>query len=215
MYIDTTRQYRKTLKSRNLCLKNHEYALISTYDVQLSKTGTEIQKRRKKAVFGFNLIFTRLYEQVTGIENVHLVYRPSWHDEKEITEEAAQKILESKWDIDKQMGTSCYGPHRDKIIFMKEGKGFIQTASTGQRRTAAILLRTAQAIFYKNTCGKKPVLLLDDVLLELDPEKRKKVTALLPEYDQLFCTFLPEEPFDRYRKEGTKEYTIKAGKCYG
>ncbi len=46
--------------------------------------------------------------------------------------------------------------------------------------------------------GRLPVLLMDDVMLELDPDKRQRFTALLPEYDQLFCTFLPGEPYERY-----------------
>jgi DNA replication and repair protein RecF len=214
-YIDITRQYRKTLKSRNFCLKNKTYNLLETYDVQLAKSGLEIQKKRKNAVFGFNLIFTRLYEQVTGIEDVHLVYKPSWHENSTLTEQDVIHILENKRNIDMQFGTSCYGPHRDKIVFVKDGRNFIQTASTGQRRIAAILLRTAQAEFYKNACGKNPILLLDDVLLELDPEKRQRITSLLPEYDQIFFAFLPEEPYERYKKSNTKEYVIKNGVWYG
>ena len=62
--------------------------------------------------------------------------------------------------------------------------------------------------------GKDPVLLMDDVLLELDPNKRAKITALLPEYDQLFCTFLPGEPYERYKKEETKIYKINQGEWH-
>jgi DNA replication and repair protein RecF len=217
-YIDVQRQYRKALKSRNLCLKNRAYDLLDAYDMQLAKSGTEIQKKRKKTVFGFNFIFTKLYEQVTGIENVRLMYKPSWgegpEESHDITEEEAAALLLEKRDIDKQLGASCYGPHRDRIIFIKDGRNFIQTASTGQRRTVAILLRTAQAEFYKNNSQKKPVLLFDDVLLELDPEKRAKITDRLPDYDQIFFTFLPEEPYMRYRKAEAKEYIISKGKCF-
>jgi DNA replication and repair protein RecF len=190
--------------------------LLDTYNEQLAKSGTEIQKKRKKALFGFNLIFSRLYVQVTDIESVSLVYKPSWKaEESEIQEQAAYAILCDKLEIDKQMGTSCYGPHRDRILFIKDGKNFMLDASTGQRRAAAILLRTAQAEFYKSNCKKNPVLLFDDVLLELDPEKRKKITECLPEYDQIFYTFLPEEPYERYKKADTKEYFIENGKCLG
>ena len=52
---------------------------------------------------------------------------------------------------------------------------------------------------------------MDDVLLELDPDKRQKVTALLPEYDQLFCTFLPGEPYERYKKSTTRIFYIENG----
>ena len=106
------------------------------------------------------------------------------------------------------------GPHRDRINFVLENKNFVQTASTGQCRLISLLLRVAQAVFYTRTTGLKPVLLMDDVLLELDPDKRQKLTALLPEYEQLFCTFLPGEPYERYMKDTTKIYKISNGEWY-
>jgi DNA replication and repair protein RecF len=112
------------------------------------------------------------------------------------------------------MGTSLSGPHRDRIRVLRGGKPFIPSASTGQRRLISILLRIAQAVFYTEYTGKLPVLLMDDVMLELDPDKRQKVTSLLPRYDQLFCTFLPGEPYERYKKEHTKVYTIESGNYY-
>jgi DNA replication and repair protein RecF len=59
--------------------------------------------------------------------------------------------------------------------------------------------------------GKNPVLLLDDVLLELDPEKRRRFLAFMPAYDQAFFTFLPEEPWQRYRQDGDIVYGVKNG----
>ena len=52
---------------------------------------------------------------------------------------------------------------------------------------------------------------MDDVLLELDPQKRQKVTSLLPEYNQLFCTYLPGEPYEKYKRQNTKIYFIENG----
>ena len=52
---------------------------------------------------------------------------------------------------------------------------------------------------------------MDDVLLELDPEKRRRLTAMLPEYEQLFCTFLPGEPYESYMRSSTRIYKIKEG----
>ena len=120
-------------------------------------------------------------------------------------------ILNSKREMEKSLGTTVTGPHRDKIVFIRNSHSFVPTASTGQRRLLALVLRTAQAVFYSKMTGKKPVLLMDDVLLELDPEKRRRLTSLLPEYDQLFCTFLPGEPYENYRKENTRVYEIKDG----
>jgi DNA replication and repair protein recF len=74
-----------------------------------------------------------------------------------------------------------------------------------------LLLRVCQAVHYTEVTGKKPVLLMDDVLLELDPNKRESVTGMLPPYDQLFCTFLTEEPYRRYMKNETRVYSVKEG----
>lgn len=222
LYIDVMRRYKKILKSRNLSLKEQKYDLLDVYDNQLILNGLEIQSKRKTAIFKFNQIFGKMYEEVTGISNLSIRYEPSWkHCENGDVHnpfgsplpsyDEVMNTLKSKRDADRIMGTTMSGPHRDRIIFMHEGKTFIPKASTGQRRLVALILRTAQAVFYTQITGKKPVLLMDDVLLELDPDKRERVTALLPEYDQLFCTFLPGEPYQRYRHETTKVFRIKNG----
>jgi DNA replication and repair protein RecF len=216
LFIDTSRYYKRALKSRNAFLKAQKSDVAQAYNTQLVKYGVEIQKKRKNIIFSFNRIFTPLYQEVTGIADIHLVYVPSWKetDGLPITTEEAAVQTAAKLPLDMQLGVTMSGPHRDKIVFMRQDRLFIPEASTGQRRLAAILLRTAQGIFYKTQNEKKPVLLMDDVLLELDPEKRQKVTAVLPEYDQLFCTFLTGEPYEKYQTSGTKVYTIKEGRWY-
>ncbi|MCQ2589098.1 MAG: DNA replication and repair protein RecF [Treponema sp.] len=229
LYIDDIRNYKKILKSRNLILKNHEYELLDIYDAQLAAYGLVVQSKRKKAVFQFNEIFGKLYYEVTGIEGVKIVYEPSWKEiiTEKLTEDnkihrekifpASQDIidlLKTRRDVDRNLETTMSGPHRDRINFVKDGVLFVPTASTGQRRLLSLILRIAQSIYYTRVTGLKPVLLMDDVLLELDPDKRAKITSLLPEYDQLFCTFLPGEPYERYMKDTTKVYNIKGGEWF-
>lgn len=223
MYIDLIRKYKKILKSRNNCLKEKNYNLLEVYDTQLVMSGLEIQKKRKDAVFKFNQIFGNIYEEVTGIEGVKIRYNPSWKKESDdddstfgdlnvpSMEKVMEKLLLSR-EAEKIMCTTMSGPHRDRILFERKNEPFIPTASTGQRRLIALILRTAQAVYYKQVTGKKPVLLMDDVMLELDPEKRRKFTCVLPDYDQLFCTFLPGEPYENYKKQDTKIFKIESGK---
>ena len=78
MYIDLMRRYKRVLKSRNLCLKERNLALLDSYDLQLVQNGLEIQKRRKMAIFKFRDIFSRLYEEVSGLPGVTVRYLPSW-----------------------------------------------------------------------------------------------------------------------------------------
>jgi len=221
MYIDDLRNYKVVLKSRNQILKNHDYEMLDIYDNQLAQYGLIIQEKRKKALFQFNQIFGKLYEEITGIEGVSIQYDPSWKEkivENQKFFPAPQDIVEllySKRDSDKQMETTMSGPHRDRINFVKDHALFVPKASTGQCRLISLLLRVAQSVYYTRTTGLKPVLLMDDVLLELDPEKRAKLTAMLPEYDQLFCTFLPGEPYERYKRDTTRIYKIENGEWYG
>lgn len=214
MYIDTMRRYKRILKNRNICLKEKKYELLETYDTQMALNGIEIQKKRKNAVFQFNQIFGDLYEKITGIDGVSIKYGPSWSKTGDNNLPSMDDVLytmKEKRDMEKVMCRTLTGPHVDRISFVRKGSPFVPTASTGQRRLLALLLRTSQATFYTKITGKKPVLLMDDVLLELDPDKREKVSALLPEYDQLFCTFLPGEPYERYMSEHTRVFRIKEG----
>lgn len=217
LYIDDMRNYKKVLKSRNQILKNHEYELLDVLDSQLAHYGLIIQQKRKNAVFQFNQIFGNIYEQITGIEGVKISYDPSWKEKDEngnkifLNDESIIKYLYLKRENDKYMETTLSGPHRDRINFIKDHKLFVSTASTGQCRLISLILRVAQAVYFTRTTGLKPVLLMDDVLLELDPDKRAKLTTMLPEYDQLFCTFLPGEPYERYMHDTTRVYKISKG----
>ena len=207
--------------------------MLDVYDSQLAQYGLVIQQKRKKAIFQFNQIFGKIFEEITGIDGVNIVYEPSWkftnpqnvdnsvQNSSDFSEKnffpASQDIISlllSRRDQDKVMETTMSGPHRDRIVFMKGGQNFVQTASTGQCRLISLLLRVAQAIYYTRATGMKPVLLMDDVLLELDPDKRAKLTAMLPEYEQLFCTFLPGEPYERYMHDTTKVYKIENGEWH-
>ena len=208
VYIDIIRRYKKLLKNRNILLKEKNYETLDIFDIQLAEVGKEIIIKRKNAIYQFNRIFGNLFEKITGIEGVSIYYTPSW---KSIEINEIINFMKEKRDIDKIMNTTMYGPHRDKISFIKNGKQYIPSASTGQRRLLSIILRIAQSQYYSEITHKKPILLMDDVLLELDPDKRQKVTALLPEYDQLFCTFLPGEPYERYKKSTTRIFYIENG----
>jgi DNA replication and repair protein RecF len=220
VFIELSRNYKRVLKNRNTLLKDLQEQrgsgnedLLSVYDQQAVQYGVDIQNRRKVLIASFNAIFTPLYADVTGIDGVRLVYAPSWkeQDERPITRDEALAQIAAKRVPDIALGTTLSGPHRDRVIFTRHGQPFIPGASTGQKRLAAVLLRTAQAVYYRREAGKLPVLLMDDVLLELDPEKRQRVQAVLPEYDQLFCTFLVGEPYERYQKDSAKVFNIRKG----
>jgi DNA replication and repair protein RecF len=217
LYLDDLRRYRRVLKNRNTVLKEYggfhgsgnPGSLLDALDEQLIFYGTKLMENRETAARLFSEIFGSLYRDVSGIRDVGLRYIPSW---KTGDAAAIGTLLWEKRALDLAAGLSLLGPHRDRYTFVQGGGEFAGTASTGQRRLLALLLRVAQARRFSGITGKNPVLLLDDVLLEMDGEKRRRFLAALPEYDQAFFTFLPEEPFERYRKPDTLVYRVENGK---
>ena len=210
-YIDELRKYRKILKTRNSILKDRKVSMLEFLDAQLVDSGLELICKRKSAAEFFSEVFLPLYESVSGIGGVSVRYVSSWKnaDKAEIL-----KSLEDKRSSELDFGTTLSGPHRDRYSFVRLGAEFAGKASTGQRRLLALLLRATQARRYAYITGKNPILLLDDVLLELDPEKRKRFLSVLPEYEQAFFTFLPEEPYERYAKKDTIVYRVDTGRIH-
>ena len=211
-YLDDLRIYKKILKTRNNVLKESQYLnedLLNTLDIQLVNSGIQLIKAREICINAFNEFFGVLYENISGISDVEIKYTPSW---KNIDLESVLETMKNNREVEKTLKTTISGPHRDRIGFTREKKLFIPSASTGQRRILSLLLRVAQAKHINNETEIRPILLMDDVLLELDIEKREKFINLLPEYDQLFCTFLPQEPYQKYMSNDTKIYKISEGK---
>jgi DNA replication and repair protein RecF len=214
VYLEDLRRYRRVLKSRNTILREYVQNKLSgspeqvldALDPQLAMYGQKLMEKRETAVKQFSGIFGTLYEKVSGIAGINVQYIQSWKSGKN----AASHLLERR-AADLVSGISLAGPHRDRYIFAHNETDFTGKASTGQRRLLALLLRTAQACRYSEMTGFNPVLLLDDVLLEMDGEKRRRFLSVLPACDQAFFTFLPEEPYQRYKKEDTLIYTVKDG----
>jgi DNA replication and repair protein RecF len=69
-------------------------------------------------------------------------------------------------------GVTLIGPHRDDIKFEVEGHDLQAFGSRGQQRLAVVALKLAEADLMREETGEEPILLLDDVLSELDPEHR-------------------------------------------
>jgi DNA replication and repair protein RecF len=217
VYLDDLRSYRRVLKSRNSVLRDNmrqelngsPETLLDALDQQAALYGFRLMEKRGTAALLFSKVFAQLFEQVSGITGMAVQYNPSW---KASGVDEAIALLRKRRAADLGAGISLSGPHRDRYVFNLDGREFAGNASTGQRRLLALLLRVAQARRYHETTGNPPILLLDDVLLEMDGEKRRRFLAALPDYDQAFYTFLPEEPFQHYRTEDTLVYYVKHGR---
>lgn len=209
VYIDSLRNYRKVLRSRNACLRDGRMELLDALDEQLIQYGLEIMEAREKAISFFSGSFGEIFAYVSRYPvPVGIEYRPSW---KNPERGAIAAELARRRDLDAETGLTGSGPHRDRFLFMSGARDFSSLASTGQLRLLSLALRSCQARYASERNGKKAILLLDDVLLELDPERRKRFLETIPEYEQSFSAFLPGEPHESYRKESTMVYSVDAG----
>jgi DNA replication and repair protein RecF len=212
LYLDTLQRYKKVLKSRNILLKEinkgKNSSVLDILDPQLAEYGLELVKAREKEINFFSDVFNLVYENVSGISGIKIKYKKSW---KYDTVDSIISELKEQREREIFFGMTRTGPHRDAYVFVKDDKIFDNTASTGQKRLLALILRAAQALRYYEMTKKEPILLLDDVLLELDGEKKKNFLAFLPPYKQAFYTFLPEEQFEQYRKNNTLVYYVREG----
>jgi DNA replication and repair protein RecF len=210
-YIDTLRDYRRILKQRNAALKESRHSLLPPFDMQLAAKGLELMEARKRIHAEFDPRFARSFEAVSllGME-VRIRYRPSWPSDCGI--DAVIERLETKRAEELALGTSLSGPHRDRWTFISNGVDFASTASTGQLRLLSLTLRMVQAEYYAAATGRLPVLLLDDVLLELDRGKRKRFLDLMPPSGQAFYTFLPGEAWEEYKTGSTLVYEVRNGR---
>ena len=109
------------------------------------------------------------------------------------------------------LGSTSSGPHRDAFTYLLGGRDYAHFGSAGQLRLCALALRIAQARFLTQQSGRRPVLLLDDVLLELDQGKKKAFVARFPEYEQAFFTFLPDEAYASYASSDTLVLQVQEG----
>jgi len=217
-YIDLLRFYRRVLKQRNVALKTDTFSILDTLDEQLARYGCEIMATRKKLSLLFARRFPESYERVSQLgTEIAIQYMPSWPEGASASE--IIELLAQQRPRDIEATTSLSGPHRDRWVFTREGRNFSSFASTGQLRLASLILRIVQVHLYAELSGGEvprfPVLLLDDVLLELDVAKRRRFFSLLPDKGsgaQAVFTFLPEEPWHEYADETTMVYRVSNGR---
>lgn len=211
LFFDDLRRYRLVLKQRNAAIKENYSSLIPVYDEQLSILGLTIQNQRRHAVQDFNTLFNPLYSKVSqSSTKMHIAYKPSWGDCSTIDD--VKDKLSRTLDRDIRMQTTASGIHRDQFVVMEDTIHFAQSGSTGQMRLASLIFRIAQVESYRQKTGKDPILLIDDVLLELDVVKRGRFLEQLGGYSQAFFTFLPKETyFTNISQENSLTYRVEEG----
>jgi DNA replication and repair protein RecF len=112
------------------------------------------------------------------------------------SEEALRRRLRETAEKELWNGATLVGPHRDDLVFVSEGRELTEFASRGQQRTAILALKLAELDVLTALDGRPPLLLLDDVFSELDPERRAHLVRRIGELPQAIVTTTTADDLD-------------------
>jgi DNA replication and repair protein RecF len=160
---------------------------LDVWDAKLAAVGTELASAREALVAGLEPEVAKAYDQVAagaGGDDVSVAYERSWSGS------LAEALLAARVD-DVRRGVSTVGPHRDELVLGLSGMPARTHASQGEQRSMALSLRLAGHTLVTESGGTPPVLLLDDVFSELDPERTEALVAHLPSGQALLTTAGP------------------------
>ena len=188
-YLYNLQNYEKVLKERNDLLKedNFDENLIKIYDEQIAKFSFYIYKIRKKYVLELNKYLSSIYTKISGNnEELKLHYVP-YINENENYLKVFKEIYSSNLENDKKYKRTTEGIHLEDIYLTLNDKNLSFFGSQGENRTAILSLKLAP-YFLINEENKKPIIILDDVLSELDSSRKTKFIELLKKFNQVFIT---------------------------
>jgi DNA replication and repair protein RecF len=108
-------------------------------------------------------------------------------------------------------GSTLIGPHRDDLVFELAGRDLASFASRGQQRTAILALKLAELDLLTALDGRPPLLLLDDVFSELDPERRSHLVRRIAALPQSFITTTTLDDLDPELRAIATTWEVHAG----
>ena len=122
----------------------------------------------------------------------------------------ARRLVET---ADKEVwnGSTLIGPHRDDLVFEFAGRDLASFASRGQQRTAILALKLAELDILTALDGRPPLLLLDDVFSELDPERRSHLVRRIAALPQAFITTTTLDDLDPELRAIATAWEVRAG----
>jgi DNA replication and repair protein RecF len=162
---------------------------IAFWDDELVRLGAAVAARRMRAVDELAPLFARAHERIASRGETTLRYQSQVARADVAAIEAAyRELLPAKREHEMWQGTTLVGPHRDDLVVATDGRALPTHASRGEHRTAILGLKLAEASWIVEQTSEQPVFLLDDVLSELDPERRERLSAAIPRPAQCLIT---------------------------
>jgi DNA replication and repair protein RecF len=199
---------RRILEQRNSLLKRIAAGedapdALEVWNEELVRVGSEVSAARAEAVRELAPEAARCHSEIAGGERLEIEYLGP-------PEDLAAAVHNSLAD-DLRRGSTSIGPHRDDLRVLLDGQDARGYASQGQQRTAVVSLKLAEAELVARRTGERPVLLLDDVLSELDLERRGALLRQVRNGGQVVITSVDVGPFPPDLIAGASVWSVEAG----
>ena len=202
-YLSVKHDYDRLLRQKNRLLKDEvKPSYLASVNEVLVKIGGQLFRYRLRILRGLREVFSERHASTTGsADEVSIEYFPSFRKEpltddeirlyendRDGVEEMLYQAISLREADESVRKTSLVGPHRDKPAFYLNGRPAADFASQGQQRSLAIAYKLSELQVVEQATHVKPLLLLDDVMSELDAERRATLTAYVHEASQTFIT---------------------------
>lgn len=200
-YYVIRKDYEKVLQHKNRLLKDEgPESYLDALDQTLLTVGTQLYCYRSSLFAKLSTVIERYYRDITGgRESVQVAYIPSWEDhDPDRTDsfvvgkaEAAIRLefaLAARREEERRRRHAVIGPHADRIEFFIDGKNARIYGSQGQQRSLVLSFKLAEVFLIQDMLDQKPVLLLDDVMSELDAQRREALVGFISGDIQTFIT---------------------------
>ncbi len=183
-------EWERALRQRNALLKQVHGRLdesaaltLEVWDDKAARAGERLTDLRAALVERLVPLVGRAYTDLSGEEAaVTVELRSAWREDG-----LAAALVRHRPD-DLRRGVTTVGPHRDELYLALDGMPLRTHASQGEQRCCALALRLAVHRLLAEEFGEPPVLLLDDVLSELDPDRAAALLRSLPPGQTLLTT---------------------------
>lgn len=212
-YLANLIDYNKALVQKNFLLKNIRSGngkgreMLDVWNLQLAQTGAKIMKSRRESIELLCKFAAGIQNEISG-ENLTVRYSPGIKCD-DITEDEVMEFLQKHSEREIDMGSAQYGVQRDDIAISVDEREARLFSSQGQQRTAALSLKIAQADYIESIKSEYPILLLDDILSELDINRRSYLSEKIKNKQTLITSTDCDLKADT---KDTKLFCVNSGK---
>jgi DNA replication and repair protein RecF len=184
------RDYARALAQRNALLARVRAGRASrdslgAWDRELARHGISLRDDRAAAVAQVAGRFGGHAGELGLAGTAEIRYRPAT---SAATPDDLAAELAARLSSDLERGFTGHGPHRDDLVFAREDRAMRSYASQGEQRLAVLALLLAERDVVAEVRGRPPLMLLDDVMSELDAERRERLAGHLVDGQTVIST---------------------------